>query len=48
MLFQLYFDNRKLALGIVELGSLIMDPDLKSSEVDRNLSVDFTGIWLNP
>lgn len=48
MLFQLYFDTRRLALGIVKLDSLIVEPDLKSSEVDRNLSVEFTGIWLKP
>jgi len=46
MLFQLHSDNGRLALGIVKLDSLIVEPDLKSSAVDRNLSVEFTGIWL--
>lgn len=48
MLFQLHFDNRKLALGMVTFGGLIMELDLTSSDVDRNFSSEFAGIWLKP
>lgn len=48
MLFQQHFHHRKLALGMDTFGSLIMELDLTSSDVDRNFSSEFAGIWLQP
>lgn len=43
MLLRLCFDIGRLALGIVKLDNLIVEPDIKHLEADRNLQLSLFG-----